>query len=502
MIMRRLESLLFAVGTTALAAAGQQNAASGTSGTETQKDLARVAIVTFVNATQDKNYAWVENSLPEAIDGAMRQKFEYQSLDARTVQNIADAERKGNLTYTPEVVERIAQRAGADIIIYGNFTLEDTATDGASKSPPMIRVNAHVFKSADKKLIGTIAESSETNNRIFRQIDHIADEVVKSIYRYALQASERSAAQAGQDKKLRLLVLVPSYATEREQALALKELEELKRELRDRYEGEFLTIFEYFERFRVAPAEQEKLTAWAQSRESGKVAAWLTERGVRDAFVILVEKKKVAITPVVAGTEQTPITYASGATPGRRQNAVSQMVAVSQIQAKEIRETDKTRLSKTLFAEQRTARLRLMPGGWFALNSMGDYVPVAFGGQLILDFAWLRYLRPVIALNAEYAPGKISSNRTLLSGASAGLLWNFRRMGRFDLGLMLTGGAQAAQVTGKPFAVIAMGSAGILMDYRIDDRYLLSCAAFATYYADKDVPGLTTAAYVGLGLAF
>ncbi|HNL53156.1 MAG TPA: hypothetical protein PKI36_02010, partial [Turneriella sp.] len=56
--------------------------------TEKASDLARVAVMTFINEGNNVDYEWVEKSLPDAINDSMKARFEFARQDESKVTAI------------------------------------------------------------------------------------------------------------------------------------------------------------------------------------------------------------------------------------------------------------------------------------------------------------------------------------------------------------------------------------------------------------------------------
>ncbi len=106
-----------AVSAAADASAGQKAAAS---------DLARVAIMQFQNESQSANYEWVEKSLPDAINDSMRARFEFIRQDENKVAAVAARYKLVNGEYQQADADKIARESQSDILIFGNFRLNET----------------------------------------------------------------------------------------------------------------------------------------------------------------------------------------------------------------------------------------------------------------------------------------------------------------------------------------------------------------------------------------
>jgi len=90
---------------------------------ETRKDLARVAILTFTDETETKNYDYLPQSLTDAIDKSLQNKFEYLREDPveSAIKRAAFSEERA---FTPEQATAFARTNNFDFVVYGSFTLD------------------------------------------------------------------------------------------------------------------------------------------------------------------------------------------------------------------------------------------------------------------------------------------------------------------------------------------------------------------------------------------
>lgn len=125
-----------------------------------QSDLVRVAILKFVNSSRSDQHHWVENSLPDAINLSMVNKFEFVRTEPEKVEAAQKQEKVTGDSYSKESIRRIAKKTNSDIIIYGYFKL--------TEKKDTLLIKAIVYNATGDKVIGTVTERSELSNRIFK----------------------------------------------------------------------------------------------------------------------------------------------------------------------------------------------------------------------------------------------------------------------------------------------------------------------------------------------
>ncbi len=154
-----------------------------------KNDLARVAILKFVNESKNSSYSWAETSLPRAIEKSMRARFDYLQIDSRRVSEAVDAVTgvRFATSYSVGDIDTIAKKLNADIIIYGGFkSLHQNRNVG------QLVINAVVYDAIAKKQIGTTTERSPIEKRLFTEINRISEQIVKIIYRFATRADRQA----------------------------------------------------------------------------------------------------------------------------------------------------------------------------------------------------------------------------------------------------------------------------------------------------------------------
>ena len=88
-------------------------------------DLARVAVMTFINESNNVDYEWVEKGLPDVINESMQARFEFVRQDENRATAIAAKTKHAGRKYQIADAAKIAKESQTDMLIYGNFRTND-----------------------------------------------------------------------------------------------------------------------------------------------------------------------------------------------------------------------------------------------------------------------------------------------------------------------------------------------------------------------------------------
>lgn len=440
-------------------------------------DLARVAIMTFINASQSADHEWVEKSLPDAINESMKARFEFVRQDENKVRAVSEKYKHVGGEYQLNDADKIARDSQSDILIYGSFRLND--------KKDQLLLKAIIYNAQGKKVIGTVEDSSTLDAKIFKAIDRMAAGIVEKIYGFALAAEK----EKGKQFELKILVLVPTYKTAEEEKSAVRELEVLKSELSDTYLGRYLTIYEFFKEYKVTKDEQDKVIGFAKNRERDKIIGWLEGYGVKNAFIVLVSDKKVSITPVAEGKQQTQVVYAVNAKPEEKKQGIAK--ATKEVTPK----GEKVELKKDTLQSTSVTMLQIGLLGGKGILEAGNNLGVLTG--LSINFGmkiWKPWLQPQVRLEGYYMTKK--DPVTYLAGGSfsGGLGYTFLFNGsRMGLTPYIMGGVFGGQIKNTAATItyyLPTISAGLTYTIFIGAKWGISINSHNQYVFDKTAPGL------------
>jgi len=434
-----------------------------------QDDLARVGIANFTNLNSNADYEWVEQSLPDAINTSMHARFEFVRQDENKVNAAVSQAREVPGQSKGQTAQQIAMQSQSDILIFGEFTVD------AEKSELVMK--ARVYNATGRRFIGEIEETSEINNRVFKRIDDMAAGIVSIIYQYALQANKGSSFN-----NLKLLVLVPSFGDEQEKAAAELELQKMKSDLAARTPGNYVTIYEFFDQYHVAPDEQKRALTLAKAKDQSRMMVWLEKYGVTDALVVFIRDNKVNITAI--GAEKTSqVSYAVSASDEEKRRAIEKAQA-------EVAE--KQQLKKEDLSGRERFAIHFGGVAGKGMLSSGERMGILTGAQLHVSIKLWSFLQPQLHIDGYYGlqNGDFSS---LLGGTAAGGLGYTFGSQKFAITPYAAGGIFAAQVktvNGDFRVVLPTAVGGLALSYFFGGNFGLSINTGAGYVIDSAAPAL------------
>lgn len=456
--------IAYIVGVHALGAAENNAAKNGEN-----SDLARVGIARFANADKDPDYEWVETSLPEAISNSMHARFEFISQNEDLVNSAFQAHFTHAGQFSAQTAAKIATASQTDILIMGEFRVD--------RENSRIIMKASIYNAAGQRFIGRVEEESEVNNRIFKQIDQMAASIVSVIYQYALQANKGSSYS-----NLRMLVLVPSFTTPEERQQAESELLVLKEELARQTPGNYMTLFEFFDKYKVASEEQELALELAAGKDRARIKIWLENYGVTDAYLVFVRENKVNITAVSA-TKTAQVSYPVGATTEEKQKALQKA------------QTDvgsKTALMKDDGSIPGILTLHLGVGAAKGILESGNRIGVLTGPVIHGSLRVWRYFQPQFRFEGYYAFQQGDLAGLMGASAFAGLGYSAGST-RWTITPYAAGGIFTARVktsADEIYVLLPAISSGFLLSWNLRPGFGLSFSASAQYVHDPSAPAL------------
>lgn len=432
--------------------------------------------MTFINESQSADYEWVEKSLPDAINDSMKSRFEFVRQDDNKMAAVAAKYAHTGGEYKLADADKIAKESQTDIMIYGNFRINQTKDK--------LLLKAIIYNAQGKKVIGVVEDQASLDAKIFKSIDAMAAGIVEKIYAFALAAEREKGVQ----NELKILVLVPSYSTAAEEQQAIKELELLKAELSTSYTGRYLTIYEFYKEYKVTKDEQEKATGYAKKRERDKIINWLESYGVRNAFIVLVSDKKVAITPVTQGKPATQVTYAVNAKPEEKKQSI---VKVTKEAAPK---TEKVELKRDTLTTSSVAMLHIGALGGKGTLDAGNNLGVLTGLNVQFGMrVWKPWLQPQVKLESYYVLQKEPVNYLAGASLAGGLGYTIFLGNRMALTPYAMGGVFGGVIKNTAANItfyLPTVSAGLTYTVFLGPRWGISLNSHTQYVFDNTAPGL------------
>ena len=155
------------------------------------KSLARVAILLYDDETRTKNFGYMPNSLTEAIDKSLQQKFEYMREDP-VKSEVARRKIKSSGILDAGEAALYAVKNDVQILVLGKFTY-----DALKKQ---IVVNTYISLGSKENYRALPERRNATDASIFALADKVADDIVAEMTRIATE--QQNAAGKVADKQI------------------------------------------------------------------------------------------------------------------------------------------------------------------------------------------------------------------------------------------------------------------------------------------------------------
>ena len=213
------------------------------------ENLVRVGVMNFIDKQGAEDYAWLSGGLAQAIGKSFRTKFNYQKTSSEANERALlrilkeEGKEKKNLTLTD--IQELSKRQNLDVVIYGHFY--GLHEKGAKISTVFIQPK--LYLAFFEKAISLDEATNPLDSSVFDVTDKVSSIVVEEIGRLTdLQHT------------LPLTVLVPQVVSqdasntrdtreaEDPKKLLDGELKRLKKYLKDKFQGDILTLTEYLNR--------------------------------------------------------------------------------------------------------------------------------------------------------------------------------------------------------------------------------------------------------------
>jgi hypothetical protein len=154
-------------------------------------DLAKVAILPYTDKTYTRNHEYLSESLADAVDKSMQEKFEYIRIDKNKVQKIAKKVLKFGEKITKSSGEEIAEDASADIIISGYYTFNEEENT--------ISIHTTIYLKRANKFLSLPILINKIDSSIFQSTDKAATILIKEITQLAIKQKELDKEKAKPD---------------------------------------------------------------------------------------------------------------------------------------------------------------------------------------------------------------------------------------------------------------------------------------------------------------
>lgn len=199
-VMQIIGKLLRFVSYTTLSIASWPAMAAPKSATEhsrrTTPELAHVSIVRYEDKTLGKNFGYMPDSLTEAIDKSLRQRFEYIREDPqRTAVTIAEFRKKHGRLDADGAID-FCRLNKSDILIFGSFEFD------AQKNE--IIVHTSISMGVQVNFRDLAVRRNAVDASIFGLADLVADDIVKTLIEIAKEQVSQKATVSQNKEKMQL----------------------------------------------------------------------------------------------------------------------------------------------------------------------------------------------------------------------------------------------------------------------------------------------------------
>jgi len=137
-----------------------------------QSNLARIAIISFADQTNSPNYAYLSESIVDAIDSSMKSKFVYERIAPEKIKNYITSKKIINITDKNEVYQ-VAKNFDADIALYGTYSLNEETNE------IIISIYIYFLSIEDHTTLKPVR--SKVDSSLFQATDIVAQNIVDEI---------------------------------------------------------------------------------------------------------------------------------------------------------------------------------------------------------------------------------------------------------------------------------------------------------------------------------
>ena len=148
-----------------------------------------ILVLRFVNSTGDKNYAWIEGSLPKAVYESILEELKQTDPAVTSFKFVYD----GNTRLMPgsgyDAYSAAAGKTGPDIIITGSYKL--------NKKSRKISIHIELYSISKKAVSRTVDIDSTVDSTLFKVSDRIAADILAHVRQLPVNGTEVSDGDGG-----------------------------------------------------------------------------------------------------------------------------------------------------------------------------------------------------------------------------------------------------------------------------------------------------------------
>ena len=135
------------------------------------QDKKKIILLNFYNIEQNKDFSYLENTIPETVKQKLIETNQYEILDSSNIINTL-AKNENNIDlYNPEIVSNHSKKLNAEAVVIGSFQVFDGHLQLNSK---IIDVNTGLIK-------GVLMFHEDIGIEIFDAIDNFSISLVEKI---------------------------------------------------------------------------------------------------------------------------------------------------------------------------------------------------------------------------------------------------------------------------------------------------------------------------------
>lgn len=142
---------------------------------KSKRAQARIATLRFANETKEqaKDYDWLADTLPEALETALDKRFVFEKPDRVKTQEtyilLGNSQKPDQ-----QILKKFCERADLDMAIYGTYVFDEKSQK--------IKVQAEIFHAEKSAIIGKLTMESPVDTEIFANVNDLSERAVKSVF--------------------------------------------------------------------------------------------------------------------------------------------------------------------------------------------------------------------------------------------------------------------------------------------------------------------------------
>jgi len=144
-------------------------------------NLVNVAIINFVNESSDANYAYLTESVSEAIGLAMDKIFVYERLSVEKCNTLFVELDRLRDRIQPTDIQNSANQIDAELVIFGSYRIEK------GRRSDSVEIKISVFRVDKAETLSAITKKVKISGALFGETEKISNAIVQKIVEYRQQ---------------------------------------------------------------------------------------------------------------------------------------------------------------------------------------------------------------------------------------------------------------------------------------------------------------------------